>query len=31
MAYTLCVPCLLGLESPIAAELRRLGMADVRA
>ena len=31
MAYTLCVPCLLGLESPIAAELRRLGMANVRA
>ncbi|MCC8079519.1 MAG: class I SAM-dependent RNA methyltransferase [Oscillospiraceae bacterium] len=31
MTYTLCVPCLLGLEGPIADELRRLNMSDVRA
>ena len=31
MEYKLCVPCLLGLEAPIADELRRLGMADVAA
>ncbi|MCR5663692.1 MAG: class I SAM-dependent RNA methyltransferase [Oscillospiraceae bacterium] len=31
MEYTLAVPCLLGLEAPIADELRRLEMADVRA
>ena len=31
MDYTLCVPCLLGLEGPIADELRRLGMRDVAA
>ena len=31
MEYTLCVPCLLGLESPIADELKRLGMKDVAA
>ena len=31
MDYTLCVPCLLGLESPIAGELRHLNMRDVAA
>ena len=31
MNYTLCVPCLLGLEAPIAAELRRMGMEQVSA
>ena len=31
MDYALCVPCLLGLEAPIAAELRRMGMAEVAA
>ena len=29
MDFKLCVPCLLGLEAPIADELKRLGMADV--
>ena len=29
--YTLCVPCLLGLEGPIAGELRHLHMRDVAA
>ena len=29
--YDLCVPCLLGLEGPIADELRRMNMEDVRA
>ena len=29
MNFKLCVPCLLGLEAPIADELKRLGMADV--
>lgn len=29
MNYKLCVPCLLGLEGPIADELRRLDMQDV--
>ena len=29
MEYKLCVPCLLGLEGPIADELRRLGMKNV--
>ena len=31
MDFNLCVPCLLGLESPIADELRRLDMKDVSA
>ena len=31
MEYKLCVPCLLGLEGPIADELRRLDMKDVAA
>lgn len=31
MDYQLCVPCLLGLEKPIADELRRLGMQNVAA
>ena len=31
MKFELCVPCLLGLEGPIAAELRRLKMDNVRA
>lgn len=31
MNYTLCVPCLLGLEAPLAAELRRLKLEEVRA
>ena len=31
MEYTLCVPCLLGLEGPISDELRRLGMDGVAA
>ncbi len=31
MNYTLCVPCLLGLEGPIATELRRLKLSDVVA
>ena len=31
MNYTLCVPCLLGLEGPIATELRRLKLSDVAA
>jgi len=29
MEFKLCVPCLLGLEKPIADELKRLGMANV--
>ena len=29
MEYTLCVPCLLGLEGPIADELKRLDMKNV--
>ncbi len=29
MDYKLCVPCLLGLEGPIADELRRMKMRDV--
>ena len=29
MDYKLCVPCLLGLESPISDELKRLGMSNV--
>ncbi|MCQ2558394.1 MAG: class I SAM-dependent RNA methyltransferase [Oscillospiraceae bacterium] len=29
MNYKLCVPCLLGLEGPIADELKRLNMANV--
>ena len=29
MEFKLCVPCLLGLESPIADELKRLDMANV--
>ena len=31
MEYKLCVPCLLGLEGPIADELKRLDMANVAA
>ena len=31
MEYKLCVPCLLGLEGPIADELRRLEMNQVTA
>ena len=31
MEYKLCVPCLLGLEGPIADELKRLDMAGVAA
>lgn len=31
MEYKFCVPCLLGLEGPIADELRRLGMENVAA
>ncbi len=31
MDYSLTVPCLLGLEGPIADELRRLGLQDVAA
>ena len=31
MDYTLCVPCLLGLEGPIAGELRHLNMRGVAA
>ena len=29
MEYRLCVPCLLGLEGPIADELKRLGISNV--
>ena len=31
MDYTFCVPCLLGLEGPIADELKRLDMRDLRS
>ena len=31
MNYKLCVPCLLGLEGPIADELRRLELSEVAA
>ena len=31
MKMTLCIPCLFGLEGPIADELRRLGLEEVRA
>jgi len=31
MELNLCVPCLLGLESPIADELKRLDFSDVRS
>ena len=31
MTIDFCVPCLLGLEGPIADELREMGAADVRA
>ena len=31
MNYTMCVPCLLGLEGPIADELKRLNTRDVRS
>ena len=31
MNYTLCVPCLLGLESPIAGELRHMKFENVAA
>ncbi|MBO5555898.1 MAG: class I SAM-dependent RNA methyltransferase, partial [Oscillospiraceae bacterium] len=29
--FRCCVPCLLGLEGPIADELKRLGLSDVRS
>ena len=29
--YKMCVPCLLGLEGPIANELRRMGMDEVQS
>ena len=29
--FTLCVPCLLGLEGPISDELRRLKLSGVRS
>ena len=29
MNYKMCVPCLLGLEGPIADELKRMDMANV--
>ena len=31
MDYKMCVPCLLGLEGPIADELKRLNISDVRS
>ena len=31
MNYKMCVPCLLGLEGPIADELKRLNISDVAA
>ena len=31
LKFTFCVPCLFGLEGPIADELKRLGMEEVRA
>ncbi len=31
MSYTLCVPCLLGLESIIANELEKLSISDIRS
>ena len=31
MDYTFCVPCLLGLEGPIADELKRLDMRNIRS
>ena len=31
MTYDMCVPCLLGLEKPIADELRRMGMENVKS
>ena len=31
MRYNFCVPCLFGLEGPIADELKRLGMEGVRS
>ena len=31
MEYTLCVPCLLGLEGPIASELRHMRLDNVAA
>ena len=31
MKYTLCVPCLFGLEGPVAAELKKLELQDVSA
>ena len=31
MEYTLCVPCLLGLEAPIADELKRMDLNGVRS
>jgi len=31
MEYTLCVPCLLGLEAPIAGELRHMKLENVTA
>jgi len=31
MSFEMCVPCLLGLEGPIADELRRMDIADVKS
>ena len=31
MNFNMCVPCLLGLEGPIADELKRLNIPDVAA
>ena len=31
MKYSFCVPCLFGLEGPLADELRRLDLEGVRA
>ena len=31
MEYTLCVPCLFGLEGPVSEELKRLGLGPVQA
>lgn len=31
MKLNMCVPCLFGLEGPLAAELRRMGMDNVRS
>jgi len=31
MNFEMCVPCLLGLETPIARELKHMGMEDIRS